>query len=89
MSQFQGPAVALAIAIAASPAFAQQAQAPAPSQAASATKDCTKRHDHGAERQMPSSRKDCEPASKKDAGGSAKKQATTQGHDHGKVHKNQ
>jgi hypothetical protein len=78
--------IACVFAFAASTAFAQQAEVPA--EAASTTQNCVKRHDHGAERQAPSIRKDCKPAAAKVATADKKKDKV-QGHDHGKFHKNQ
>lgn len=76
----------LSLAFAATTAFAQTADVPAA--AASATQDCVPqkaRHDHGAERGMPTPQKKCAPEKK-----TAKaKTKAVQGHDHGKVHKNQ
>jgi hypothetical protein len=78
--------IVCALAIAASASFAQQAEVPA--ETASATQKCVKRHDHGAERQSPTFSKDCKPAPAKVAKADKKKDRV-QGHDHGKVHKNQ
>jgi hypothetical protein len=76
----------LSLMFAATTAFAQNAEAPAAS--ASAAQDCVPqkpRHDHGAERGMPTPQKKCAPEKK-----TAKaKSNAIQGHDHGKVHKNQ
>lgn len=60
MTRYHACAIALSFALAASASFAQQAQAPA--DAASAKQNCAKRHDHGADRQAPSSKRDCKPA---------------------------
>jgi hypothetical protein len=78
--------IACVFAFAASAAFAQQAEAPV--ETASTTQKCVKRHDHGAERQAPTFGKDCKPAPAKIAKADKKKDRV-QGHDHGKVHKNQ
>jgi hypothetical protein len=69
-------------------AYAQSSETPVESTAAK--QDCVKRHDHGAERQAPSSRKDCKTEKKAAmAKPQAKKEGAIQGHDHGKFHKNQ
>lgn len=76
----------LALALSATPALSQTAAEPAA--AASAAKDCTPqkpKHDHGADRGTPTPQKKCATEKKIVK---AKSQAI-QGHDHGKVHKNQ
>ncbi|GAB3758846.1 hypothetical protein GCM10028796_05130 [Ramlibacter monticola] len=75
-------------ALMASVASAQSADMPAESPAT--RQDCVKRHDHGAERQMPMPQTGCKAAEKVGkAQPKAKKTDPIQGHDHGKVHKNQ
>lgn len=68
-------------------------QATAPTDAASSAQDCAKaRHDHGADRGAPSSKSGCKPLAKKAKVAKADKsdkKTGIQGHDHGKVHKNQ
>lgn len=74
----------LLLALAATASLGQQAAAPAAS-AARAT-DCVPRHDHGAERGTPSPQARCGSASQ----AKAKKQGKAiDGHNHGKIHKNQ
>jgi hypothetical protein len=85
---FHRIAAACALAFAASVVSAQSADAPA---AASAAKqDCAKRHDHGAERQAPTPQAGCKTTQKvAKAKSQAKSKGAIQGHDHGKMHKNQ
>ena len=76
--------VSLLLALAATASLAEQAQPPAMS--AAQAEDCVVRHDHGAERGTPSPQARCGIASQ----GKAKKQGeAVDGHDHGKIHKNQ
>ena len=82
--------LAASLLVAGSTAFAQQA--PAPAETAPATKqgtrgDCpaTKPHDHAAERGFPSASKPCKPTAKSLPAA----QKPADGHDHGKMHKNQ
>lgn len=51
------------------------------------TTECvrTQRHDHGAERGFPATKAPCKPVKS----ASAKPKAKVDGHDHGKMHKNQ
>ena len=76
-----------ALAFAASLASAQSTDAPA--EPPVAKQDCAKRHDHGAERQMPTPKAGCKSEKVAKAKPQAKKNAPIQGHDHGKVHKGQ
>lgn len=86
-------AVTCALALTASLSFAQSTETSKENtlpENAPAAKDCVKRHDHGAERQVPSSRKGCKPPAKvAKAKTEGKKAEDIQGHDHGKFHKNQ
>lgn len=70
-------------------AFAQSAAAPAAAASAtSAVPDCVPqkpRHDHGADRGMPTPQKKCGTQPR----GKAASTKAIEGHDHGKVHKNQ
>lgn len=82
--------VALALGAAAAAALERPAAAAAAAPAASMPMDCSsggmKRHDHGAERNVPSAKSmPCAPA---DAA-SGTKAKTKPVHDHGKSHKNQ
>jgi hypothetical protein len=80
--------LALLLGFSVSAALAQQAAAP--TAAASSAQNCAKApHDHGADRGTPSSKSGCKPAAKKDKVATTDKKAGVQGHDHGKVHKNQ
>jgi hypothetical protein len=80
--------LAVLLGFCASASFAQQAAAPA--DAASSAQECAKaRHDHGADRGTPSSKSGCKPLAKKAKVAKADKKTGVQGHDHGKVHKNQ
>ena len=86
--KLQRIALACALSLAATSIFAQSTDAPA--EKAPAAKDCVKRHDHGAERQAPTPDKGCKPAQKTaKSKAAAPKEKTIEGHDHGKVHKNQ
>jgi hypothetical protein len=79
-------ATTLALAYFATPVLGQTAAAPAA--VASAEQDCAPqkpKHDHGADRGMPTPQKKC-GAEKKATKAKVK---AVQGHDHGKVHKNQ
>lgn len=83
-----------ALAFAGSSAFSQSADtpaaAPATAPAPAAAQDCAKHHDHGAERYVPTPGKGCNPAEKVAKSKSqAAKAKTIEGHDHGKIHKNQ
>lgn len=76
----------LVLALSATAAAAQTA-VPAAA-AASATQECVPqkpRHDHGADRLMPTPQKKCPEQQKAAAAGTK----AIQGHDHGKIHKNQ
>lgn len=78
------------VALASTAVLAQDGPAAAPVTTSPATKpmDCSpvRRHDHGAERQMPGTvPAACAPA----AGASAAKTRARPLHDHGKFHKNQ
>ena len=75
-------AIGAAVLVTAS-AFAQQA--PAAATASKPMMDCSKRHDHGAEKGTPASKSDCANGPGQAASAAAKKPA----HDHGKVHKQQ
>ena len=81
---------ALALATAASAGFAQQASAPDAAASAAAAQDCPRqaRHDHGAERYMPTPQHPCKPK-----GGAAAAKSSrgkpVQDQDPGKVPKNQ
>lgn len=84
--------LALVITLGAAPAFAQTASpaAPAASIASPAAMNCgkstMKRHDHGAERNAPSSKSmSCAP----EAAASGTKSKARPTHDHAKFHKNQ
>lgn len=83
--------LATLVGFAVSASFAQQAAAP--TDAASSAQECAKaRHDHGADRGTPSSKSGCKPLAKKAKIAKADqtdKKTGVQGHDHGKVHKNQ
>lgn len=78
--------LACALALAAPLAFAQAPAAPAEKPAAA--QDCVKPHDHGAERQAPTPGKGCKPAAKVAKAKPQAKGKSVEGHDHGKVHKN-
>ena len=80
-------ALTCAIAFASAAALAQPAEAPA--EVAPVKPTCVKRHDHGAERQSATFNRDCKPAAAKVAKAGKKKESGIQGHDHGKIHKNQ
>jgi hypothetical protein len=81
-------ALAALLGFAGSLSFAQQA--PAPAATAPAAQDCAKtRHDHGADKGTPSASSGCKPTAKKSKTAKAAKKADMQGHDHGKMHKNQ
>ena len=78
--------LATLLGLAVSGALAQKA--PAPADAASSAQDCAKaRHDHGADRGMPSAKSGCKPLAKKEAKADTK--SDVQGNDYGKVQKNQ
>lgn len=80
--------MACALVLVASGVFAQAAETP--SEKPPAAKDCMKPHDHGAERQMPTPSKGCASADKATkAKASTRKNKAIEGHDHGKMHKNQ
>ena len=79
--------LACALSVAASLALAQTPEAPAEKPAA--TQDCVQRHDHGAERQVPTPKKGCKPAPKVSKVKPEAKDKPVEGHDHGKFHKNQ
>lgn len=86
-------AAVCALAFAASLASAQPAE-PAGSTATpaappAAKQDCGKRHDHGAERQVPTPQVGCKSEKVAKTKPQAKKNEAIQGHDHGKFHKNQ
>lgn len=77
-----------ALMLGASGALAQQAgDGAATSGKDSRVADCvrTQRHDHGAERGFPATKAPCKPVKS----ASAKTKAKVDGHDHGKMHKNQ
>jgi hypothetical protein len=79
--------IAALLGLASTAVSAQQAAAPAA--AAPSAKDCAKaRHDHGADRGTPSAASGCKPLAGKAKAVKAEK-AEIQGHDHGKMHKNQ
>lgn len=85
------PSVALlaALAVLSVPVLAQQASEPAAAASSAMAGDCVKapaRHDHGAERNVPTPHKPCSPAAQADT---QRTQKPVPGHDHGKVHKNQ
>jgi hypothetical protein len=80
-------AATCAFALIASVASAQSTDTPA--EAPVAKQDCAKRHDHGAERQAPTPQAGCKSDKVAKAKPQARKKATVQGHDHGKIHKNQ
>lgn len=85
-----------AFTLAATAALAQGAPAdaaPAPMMSASMPQDCSKmmsRHDHGAERNMPSSKSmGCAQAAADKASAPAKAKTAAGKHDHARFHKNQ
>ena len=87
---------AAAFTLAATAALAQGAPsdaASAPAMSASMPQDCSKmmsRHDHGAERNMPSSKSmGCAQAAADKASAPAKSKTAAGKHDHAKFHKNQ
>lgn len=76
-----------ALSLGASMAIAQGTAAAA--DPAAKAQDCVARHDHGAERQVPTPKKGCKPAAKVVKATPDAKEKPVQGHDHGKFHKNQ
>lgn len=72
-------------------AAAASAQSPAtPAEPPASKQDCTRRHDHGADRLAPGSRWRCKPADQVvKAEPAVGKNDAIRGHDHGRVHKNQ
>jgi hypothetical protein len=80
--------LAAALVFAASSALAQQAgEAPAATQKDTAAPECVRiqRHDHGADRGFPGAKPPCKPVKT----ASAKPRGKVDGHDHGRMHKNQ
>jgi hypothetical protein len=76
------------LAIAASASVAQEGTSVP--DAATKAQDCARaRHDHGADRGTPSSKSGCKTTARKHASEKAGAKGSVQGHDHGKVHKNQ
>lgn len=83
-------AISAAFLFGASAVLAQQAGTPptgADKDKEIAAQECakTQRHDHGAERGFPGSKSPCKPVKS----AAAKPKAKVDGHDHGKIHKNQ
>jgi hypothetical protein len=80
--------VSAALLFGASAVLAQQTEGPpAGAEKGGVAQECARiqRHDHGAERGFPGSRSPCKPLKS----AAAKPKAKVDGHDHGKVHKNQ
>ena len=80
--------ISAALLFGASAVLAQQTgNPPAGAEKDSAPQECakTQRHDHGAERGFPGSKSPCKPVKS----AAAKPKAKVDGHDHGKMHKNQ
>jgi hypothetical protein len=77
---------AAALVLAAATAFAQPAPAQAPASAMQGCGAAASRHDHGAERNVPTPQKPCKPGAPKRK---AKASHDMNGHDHGQMHKTQ
>ena len=90
---FHRVAAVCALAFVASLASAQPAETAGstetPVAPPAAKQDCVKRHDHGAERQVPTPQAGCKSERVAKTKPRVKKNEAIQGHDHGKIHKNQ